>query len=209
MDRGIFGIYKEKGITSHDVVDRIRKLTGEKKVGHAGTLDPLARGVLVVGLGRENTKKLGSIVKKEKEYLAEIKLGENSTTCDEEGEKQKIKITKIPDEDEIKKTLKSFIGFIMQRPPLFSAVKIKGIPAYKLARAKQSFELKERKVEIKDIELINYEWPHLKIKVTTGPGVYIRSLAQDIGKKINTGGYLKELERTRVGQFTKQSCVRL
>jgi len=208
-NKKIFGVYKEKGITSYDVIDKIKKITGEKRVGHAGTLDPLAKGVLVVAVSRENTKKLKNIVKKEKEYFATIKLGEYSATDDEEGEKEKVKILKIPSKEKIQTTLNGFTGIIWQRPPLYSAVKIKGKPAYKLARAKKEFTIKKRQVEVKDLKLIKYKWPYLKIKVITGPGTYIRSLARDIGRKLNTGGYLKSLERIKVGKFKKENCLKI
>jgi len=202
----IISIYKPKGPTSNDVVKILKKYFNEKKVGHAGTLDPLASGVLVIGVGREATKKLGDIVKKEKEYIAIIKLGQNSTTDDEEGEKTNIKVSNKPTTDDITTTLTKFEGKIMQTPPIYSAVKIKGQEAYKLARQGKQFELKPRAVEIKKIKLLKYTWPNLTIKVVTGPGVYIRSLARDLGQKLNTGGYLTDLERTRVGQFRKEQA---
>ncbi|MBU1164701.1 tRNA pseudouridine(55) synthase TruB [Patescibacteria group bacterium] len=202
----IISIYKPKGPTSNDVVKILKKYFNEKKVGHAGTLDPLARGVLVIGVGREATKKLGDIVKKEKEYIANIKLGQNSTTDDEEGEKTQIKIKHKPTTDEIKSILTKFEGKIKQTPPIYSAIKVKGQEAYKLARKGMQVELKPRIVEIKQIKLLKYAWPNLEIKVTCGPGTYIRSLARDIGKELNTGGYLTELERTRVGQFRKEQA---
>ncbi len=204
---GIFGVYKPGGPTSNDVLNQIRKLVGTKKVGHAGTLDPLAQGILVVGIGRKATKQLSWVVKKEKEYLARIRLGMNSSTDDEEGQKEKIKVSKTPNKPEIEKVLKNFKGVIKQRPPLFSAVKIRGREAYKFARRGEKIKLIPRKVEIKKIEVIKYHWPYLYLKVVTGPGVYIRSLARDIGEKLKTGGYLNALERTRVGDFTKERAV--
>jgi len=203
----IIPIYKEKGISSHGAVDKVREITGERRVGHAGTLDPEARGVLVIAISRESTKRLGSIIKKEKEYLADIKLGEKSTTNDNEGKKTNIKVEKKPTEEKIKKVLKSFKGVINQRPPRFSAIKINGKRAYKLARKGKEINISERKVEIKDIKFINYKWPILRIKVVTGPGVYIRALARDIGERLNTGGYIKSLERTRVGDFQKKDSL--
>jgi len=218
----IFAIYKPKGPTSNDIVQKIRRITGIKKVGHAGTLDPLATGVLVVGVGREATKKLGDIVKKEKEYIATIKLGMTSTTDDAEGSKQKILEPAVSTEasregwaeghpklPKIKTTLKQFQGKIKQVPPIFSAIKVKGKEAYKLARKGQKPKLEARLVEIKKIEILTYRWPYLKLKVITGPGFYVRSLARDIGEKLQTGAYLSNLERTRVGQFTKEKSIKL
>jgi len=182
----------------------LRKETGVKKIGHAGTLDPLASGVLVVGIGREATKELAKIVKKEKEYIAKIKLGATSTTDDAEGEKTKSpKPLTPPPLAEVQKAVANFKGKILQNPPVYSAVKIQGQAAYKLARKGQAPKLKSRQVEIKEMEILKYEWPYLELKIVTGPGVYIRSLARDIGQTLKTGGYLADLERTRVGDFTK------
>lgn len=209
MDKGIFAVYKPKGITSHDVVDIVRKKTGVKRVGHGGTLDPLAEGVLVVAVGRENTKKLEKFVKGGKEYLAEIKLGENSATDDEEGEKTVINQEIKPNRTEIQTVLEQFIGKISQTPPLYSALKLQGQPAFRRVRKGQKIELKAREVEIKEIKLISYKYPVVKLKVICGPGVYIRSLARDLGEKLKTGGYLKSLIRTRVGEFTVQNAIKL
>lgn len=206
MRKNIFPIYKPKGPTSYQVVKEIKKITGQEKVGHAGTLDPSASGVLVIGLGK-GTKKLHSLAKTEKEYHAKIKLGETSTTDDEEGEKRKIYVTKKPSLKRVKEIIRTFVGQIQQIPPQFSAVKIGGKPAYRLARSGKKVRLKPRNVSIKKIQLIQYHWPFLVIKITTGPGVYIRALARDIGKKLKVGGYLAELERTRVGNFEKKTAL--
>lgn len=207
--KGILAVYKPKGPTSHDVIDQLRRRTGVKKIGHAGTLDPLASGVLVVGIGREATKKLGEVVKKEKEYIAKIKLGETSTTDDEEGEKKKIQISKKPNYKKVEEAVSKFEGEILQTPPIYSAVKVKGTEAYKLARKGQIPKLEPRRVEIKEIEILKYEWPYLKLRVVTGPGVYIRALARDIGQALKTGGYLADLERTRVGDFTLDQTLKV
>lgn len=207
--KDIFAVYKPKGPTSNQILTKIRKRTGIKKVGHAGTLDPLAQGILVVGVGRAATKQLGTIVAKEKEYLATIRLGYTSTTDDNEGQKEKIQDITKPLLVHVKNTLKQFKGEIDQVPPIYSAIKIKGQEAYKLARKGKEVKMKSRKALIKKISLISYKYPYLKIKVITGPGVYIRSLARDIGQTLGTGGYLSSLERTRVGQFTKSKALKL
>ncbi|MFA6525960.1 MAG: tRNA pseudouridine(55) synthase TruB [Candidatus Buchananbacteria bacterium] len=199
--RMIIAINKPIGPTSFDIVAKVRKITNTKKVGHAGTLDPLASGVLVVAVGREDTKKISSIVEKEKEYVAEVTLGEESSTDDNEGEKLLINGS-VPELGDIKAVLLHFIGEIYQVPPIFSAMKINGKRAYKLAREGKEVEMKSRKVEIKEIELLEYTYPILKIRVVTGPGVYIRSLARDIGRELGTGAYMSGLIRTRVGEFT-------
>ena len=204
----IFAFYKPKGITSNDAVQKVRSIVGRSvKVGHAGTLDPLAQGVLVIAIGREATKKISEVVKKEKEYVAEITLGFESSTDDAEGEKTLFNVSKRPVLEEIIKIFPEFIGRIKQMPPIYSAIKIQGREAYKYARQGQEIKMESREVEIKNIELLEYAWPLLKIKVLTGPGVYIRSLARDIGKKLGVGGYLSFLERTRVGDFKKEDAV--
>lgn len=209
IKNGIFAVYKPKGPSSNGLLNQIRKIAKTKKVGHAGTLDPLASGVLVVGVGKEATKQLGKMMLEQKEYLAEIKFGADSLTDDAEGEKTKVAVQKIPSISDIRTVLKGFIGRIKQVPPQYSAIKIKGQESYKLARKGQVVNLKSREVEIQKIQLLNYKWPDLKIKVLCGHGVYIRSLARDIGKKLGVGGYISELERTRVGEFTKENSLDL
>ncbi len=203
----IVGIIKPKGPTSNDIVQKVKKIMGEK-VGHAGTLDPLASGILVLGIG-EDTKKLGEVVKKEKEYVSIFKLGEFSETDDEEGEKTKVEIKEIPDRKKIEIVVGKFVGEIYQKPPKYSAVKIKGREAYKLARKGEDVLLEPRKVKVEEIEILGYDYPFLELKVTTGPGVYIRSLARDIGEELKTGGYMAKLERIRVGDFNKNNSYTL
>src|SRR3989344_3760807 len=205
MDQ-IVAIRKPVGPTSHDVIDDIRHITGQRTVGHAGTLDPLASGVLVVGIGRDATRKLAEMVKKEKEYEAEISFGRESTTDDVEGEKREIS-NKKPSLSEIEETIRKFIGAIEQTPPIYSSVKLKGHPAHRLARRGEKVILKPRSVEIKKIKILSYNYPCLKIRVVTGPGVYIRALARDIGRALGVGAYLSGLMRTRVGDFTFNSAL--
>ncbi len=207
--KGIIAVYKPKGPTSHDVVDRIRRLTGERRVGHAGTLDPLASGVLVVGIGREATKQLAAIVAKEKEYVATIRLGATSATDDAEGTKTLCRVMAPPARAAIMKTLPHFTGHIVQAPPAYSAIKIRGKKAYALARKGKTPQLRPRPVEIKSITLLSYRWPYLKIRAATGPGVYIRALARDIGAMLGVGAYLADLVRIRVGEFTLRNARRL
>lgn len=206
---GIYGVWKPKGPTSYKIISQIRKLTGIRRVGHAGTLDPLAEGVLVVAVGREYTKKIEKHKEDEKEYFATIKLGANSTTDDEEGEKEILKVSQIPKLEEVQKATKDFIGEIQQAAPKYSAVKIWGKEAYKRARKGEDFPLPPRNVEVKSIEVLKYKWPIVELKVTTGPGVYIRSLARDLGEKLKTGGYLAGLVRTRVGEYNSENSVRV
>lgn len=198
---GIFAVNKPRGMTSHDVVAIVRKKTGIKRVGHGGTLDPMATGVLVIAVGRENTKLLDKYVKGEKEYVAEIFLGAKSDTYDAEGIIQNANQNIIPRIDEIEEMIKLFVGNISQVPPIYSSVKINGKPAHRRVRKGEQIELKPRGVTVKSVEIVDYSYPILKLQISTGPGVYIRSIANDLGEKLGTGGYLKSLLRTRVGKF--------
>ena len=209
QDGQTVAVYKPKGITSHDLINQIRRKTGIKKIGHAGTLDPLAAGVLVVAIGRQATKKISQFVHQEKEYIATIKFGVYSTTDDEEGEKTKIIVNNPSNIKQITKTITEFIGQIEQIPPIYSAIKIKGKPAYKYARRGQNLDLKPRLVNIKQIEILDYRWPILKLRIVCDAGVYIRSLARDIGQKLEVGAYLVDLVRTRVGEFSLDKSLKL
>jgi len=209
MKSGFLLVDKPKGMTSHDVVDYLRKVTKVKKIGHAGTLDPIATGLLILGIGREATKKLGEFQKLDKEYIAKIKLGVKSDTFDKEGKIEEIKVEKIPKREEIEKVLKSFVGEIWQTPPPYSAKKIKGQKAYELARKGIKVKLSPVKVKIYQIEILNYSFPYLEIKVSCSSGTYIRSLANDIGEKLKTGGIVEELKRTKIGRFTLEKAISL
>ncbi len=204
---GIFAINKPSGPTSHDMVDQVRRATGIKKVGHAGTLDPLAHGVLVVAIGRQATRQLAEIVNKEKEYIAEIRLGVESTTDDAEGTKIERVFIEPSSLDTILAVKRAFVGKIAQIPPHYSAVHVQGRRAYELAREGQSIQLVPREVEVKLIDIISYTWPILTIRVVTGPGVYIRALARDIGNALGVGGYITDLQRTRVGDYRIADCM--
>lgn len=197
----IFPIYKPSGPTSYDIIRQLKKITGIKKIGHAGTLDPLAEGVLVVGITRQGTKQLNQLIKKDKEYRAEIILGATSDTHDVQGKIKQNKEVSPPDFNQVEQVLLEFKGSIKQVPPKHSAVKISGIPAYRLARKGKDFKLKAKEVVVYEIEILKYEYPKLEILAHTGSGVYIRSLARDLGKKLNTGAYLDALKRTKVGEF--------
>src|SRR3989344_2394524 len=205
----IIPVFKPKGPTSFKMISQIKKITGIKKVGHAGTLDPLAEGVLVVGIGRESTRKLFAELEKEKEYEVLIELGKTSTTDDEEGEKRDWGVTKAPKVTEVTKAMQQFIGEIWQMPPVYSSVKRGGVRAYEDARRGRKVLLGKRQVLIKEITILDYNWPLLKLNVVTGPGVYIRSLARELGEALKVGGYVKELKRTRVGEFGLKDCLRV
>ena len=202
---------KPQGVSSHDVVDRVRKLTGEKRVGHAGTLDPNATGLLIVGVGRESTRKLGDLSKNTKKiYEAEIFLGEERDTDDIEG-----KITSTneqvssPTQKRVKQILNMFLGETDQVPPAFSAIKKGGRKAYDLSRRGQKVELESRKVTIYSIELLEYKYPILKVRCEVSSGTYIRALARDIGRKLAVGAYLKNLRRTKIGKFSVKEAISL
>lgn len=209
----LLNLYKPAGITSHDAVNFIRRLTGEKRVGHGGTLDPFAEGVLVIGVGREYTKKLHQILKEaDKEYIAMLELGRTSTTGDPEGE---IKITASSEEiaaitkERLAMTFRRFVGQIKQTPPAYSALKIQGTPAYKLARRGEAVSLPRRKVIIKELELLEWDPPLAKMRTVVSSGTYIRALAEDIGKALGVGAYLQALVRTRVGEFKIEEAKNL
>jgi tRNA pseudouridine55 synthase len=209
IPHGIIAINKPFGPTSHRMINLVRKASNEKRVGHAGTLDPLASGVLVMGIGREYTKQLDSFVKAEKVYEAEFTLGVTSTTDDEQGEKRINPDCKQPTIEVITDALQKFVGTIWQVPPQFSAIKINGQKAYDLARKGRVAPMEPREREVRAIEVLEYVWPKLKLKITTGKGVYIRALARDLGEALETGAYMSALTRTRVGQFGLEDCVEL
>jgi tRNA pseudouridine55 synthase len=223
---GVFAVYKEERMSSHDVVNAVRRLTREKRVGHAGTLDPYAKGVLVIGVGRAATRQLRAVAGTEKEYITRIKLGWRSTTDDREGTLTKTPgyeesgaagrdlagpgpLHAPPSETQVRQALVRFQGAIDQCPPAFSAVKIRGRKAYKFARAKRQINMPLRRVEATQIELLEYAWPCVVVRLVTSAGFYVRSFARDLGEALGTGGYVVELERTRVGPFTKEQAVRL
>ena len=206
MEDQIILVDKPAGISSFGVVARIRRELRDEfghkvKVGHTGTLDPFATGLLIL-LSGKMTKKSNDYLKLDKIYEAEMKLGFVSTTGDPEGEvteysSQKIKPTKA----EIESCINSFIGEIDQTVPKFSAVKINGERAYKLARSGADFKTPTRKVIIFRIEILDYSYPTLKIRCHVSSGTYIRTLAEDIGKKLGTGAYLTALRRTKIGDY--------
>jgi tRNA pseudouridine55 synthase len=209
MFSGFLSIDKPAGITSHTVVSRVRHWTGVKRVGHAGTLDPFATGVLVVAVGRENTKQLSLVVDQDKEYLATVMLGATSSTDDPEGIVEVRTVKDIPTLQHIEEILPKFIGQIWQTPPIYSAIKVQGMPAHRRVRKGQDVQLAARQVLIHAVELVEYSWPLLKLRVHCGKGVYIRALARDIGELLQTGAYVTALDRTRVGAYTKQESLSL
>ncbi|MBU0706555.1 tRNA pseudouridine(55) synthase TruB [Patescibacteria group bacterium] len=197
---GLLVIDKPKGWTSFDVVAKIRNKLGVKKIGHTGTLDPMATGVLVLCLGKA-TKLAQEMTAYDKEYIAEITLGATTPTDDAEGVITPFPGAKKKSKNEILTALKYFEGEIMQLPPRFSAKKVKGKRAYAMARKGQEFKLEPVKVNVHEIELLSYKWPTIRLRVLSSKGFYVRSLARELGEKLGTGGYLSALQRSKVGKF--------
>ena len=206
---GIIIINKTKGCTSHDIVYKIKKMLNEK-VGHTGTLDPMAEGVLpiLVGKGTLTSKYL---INHDKKYIVELQLGTKTDTADGEGRivKQQPVNKEILTTKNIEKILQSFVGKQEQIPPIYSAIKINGKKLYEYARKDQEIELKPRKIEIYNIKLINYsvEEKQIKFEVFCGKGTYIRSLCEDIAIKFGTVGYMKSLKRIQVGDFKIEDSI--
>lgn len=204
---GVLIINKPKGFTSHDVVNILRKALNTKKIGHTGTLDPNATGVLPILIGKA-TKISKYLIEHNKTYIATISLGEKTDTGDEQGniiEKdlnfQNISCKQIGD------VLKTFIGKQKQIPPIYSAIKINGKKAYEYARKGQTVELEPRNIEIYSIDLIKIENNEITFEVSCSKGTYIRTLCEDIAKKLGTIGYMKELTRTNVNEFKLENAV--
>ena len=196
----VFLINKEVGWTSFDLCAKLRKKFDTKKVGHTGTLDPFAEGLMILTLGK-NTKIIPFLEDLDKEYIAELKLGEETDTLDNTG--NIIETLPVPSltNNEVEDVLKSFLGKQKQLPPMYSALKRNGIPLYELARNGIEVEREEREIEILDIKLISFENNIIKFSSSVSKGTYIRSLAKDIALKLNTIGHLISLKRTRVGSF--------
>lgn len=208
--QGILLVDKPREWTSFDVVNYVRKMVaaqeGKKpkncKVGHTGTLDPLATGLLVILIGKAYTRRAGELSKQDKTYEVTMKLGEVSTTGDEEGEKKAVSVSDTtPDKSAILAALEQLEGQIMQVPPQYSALKVNGVRAYKLARKGEKVELEARPVTIYSNELTEYDYPFVKFTSRVSSGTYIRSLVEDLGDLLDTGAYMADLRRTRVGEF--------
>lgn len=212
--KGILVIDKPLNITSMGVCSVVRgrlKAGGAPKrikVGHGGTLDPLATGVLVILIGKA-TKMCDEIMDGVKGYLTTIDLSCTSTTDDLEGEQAPVIPDQIPTREDVERACAAWVGEVQQTPPIYSAIKVDGQRAYALARKGEEVSLKARTIRIDSIEVVEYEWPSLKIDVVCGKGTYIRSLGRDIGALMGAGGMLTALRRTRVGQFTLDDAITL
>ncbi len=196
----IINIDKPIGWSSFDVVKKIKHITKHKKVGHGGTLDPFASGVLIIGT-ESDTKKLTKITNSDKTYEAQLELGKTTNTLDTEGEIVNAKETPELDSDIIKSVLNEFLGKQKQKPPMYSAKKHKGVRLYKLARKNIEVERKDVDISIHDIELVDFNKNVMRFVVECSKGTYVRVLGKDIAKKLDTVGYLSALKRTKVGDF--------
>ena len=202
----IIPIWKDSDWTSNDVIKYIKPFVSPNKIGHAGTLDPFAKGILVVCIGKM-TKKVSEIMDSEKEYLVEIKLGERTDTLDCTGVITNIKDSNHINDKMILESINQFKGLINQVPPMFSALKYKGQRLYKLARKGIKVEREAREVFIKKIDFVSFSQNILCINVQCGKGTYIRSLARDIAHSLGTEGFVQRLVRTRIGNFNKKNSI--
>ncbi|HMM61999.1 MAG TPA: tRNA pseudouridine(55) synthase TruB [Candidatus Saccharibacteria bacterium] len=222
MSDSVILIDKPAGMSSFGVVARIKRVLSEQeagkpsvvlnkrrrvKVGHTGTLDPFATGLMIIVTGKE-CKNAGNYSKLDKVYEATIRLGQTSTTGDPEGELTDVSKS-VPSNDDVEKALTKFVGEITQVPPIYSAIKIDGQRAYKLARAGKEFEVPARKVQIFSLDLINYSYPNLKIRTHVSSGTYIRTLAADIGGVLGVGAYCVELRRTKIAKWDVADAKKL
>ena len=212
-DGEIILIDKPADMSSFGVVARVRRVLSQRegkkvKVGHTGTLDPFATGLMIILAGKA-TKRSNEFLKKDKVYEATIMLGKTSTTGDPEGEITENMVERIPSREDVECAVQKFTGKIMQKVPAFSAVKINGVRAYKLARKGQEVATPTREVEIYETEILEYSYPELKIRTHVSSGTYIRTLGEDIGTELGTGAYLTALRRTRTGDYDVKDATTL
>jgi tRNA pseudouridine55 synthase len=212
-DGEIILIDKPADMSSFGVVARVRRVLSQRegkkvKVGHTGTLDPFATGLMIILAGKA-TKRSNELLKKDKVYEATVMLGKTSTTGDPEGEITENAVESIPSREDVERAVQKFTGKIMQKVPAFSAVKINGERAYKLARKGQEVATPTREVEIYETEILDYNYPELKIRTHVSSGTYIRTLGEDIGTELGTGAYLTALRRTRTGDYDVKDATTL
>lgn len=205
---GLILVNKPQSITSHDVVVDIRKILGKQKVGHYGTLDPMATGLVVVAVGKA-TRLFPFFSKKDKVYTGRIRLGFSTDTYDSTGKPTSLEKKELPQEAHLKKAMQKFIGEIEQVSPAYSAKKYKGKPLYELARKNKDFELKPSLIIVHTFELTNYTPPEFEFKVSCSSGTYIRSLAHDLGQELACGAHLSQLTRTTVGNYSLEDSLDL
>jgi tRNA pseudouridine55 synthase len=207
---GLIPVDKPSGMTSHDVVSAVRQILNQRGVGHTGTLDPRATGLLILCVGRA-TKVAQFISSCDKSYVADICLGRATATYDAEGLDQSLPLAQPPDmtSDELEELLSEYVGTFRQQVPAFSAVKVQGRPLYESARRGEEVDAPEREVEISSLRLLSYQPPNMHIELTCSKGTYVRSLAHDIGRKLGCGGYLAELRRTSIARFSVDQALTL
>jgi len=205
---GVLVINKPQGWTSHDVVNKARRILQEKQIGHTGTLDPLATGVLVLCVGKA-TKIVRYLEADDKEYTAELKLGSTTDTQDADGKVLETREYSPPSIDQVRDVMNCFLGSIQQRPPAYSALKVNGVPSYRLARKGTIQEHKARPVTIYDIRLIEYADPIVRFTVQCSKGTYVRTLCADTGDRLGMGAHLVSLIRTRAGHFQLEKALTL
>ncbi len=203
---GFLNVDKPAGVTSRDVVNRVQRLARPHKVGHAGTLDPLATGVLVIAIGPA-TRLIEYVQRLPKTYHATFLLGRTSDTEDAQGHVVELPGAAPPSEAQLRAILPQFVGTIQQRPPAYSALKVEGQRAYKLARRGAEVELAPRPVEIHDLEILRYDYPHLELLVRCGSGTYVRSLGRDIAAALGTGAVMSALRRQAIGPFSSDAAL--
>ena len=222
---GFLLIDKPAGPTSHDVVDRVRRITGQRRVGHAGTLDPFATGLLIVGVERGATREMQKLSGLDKTYVATFVLGAMSDTDDKEGKIEKVGDASSLTSEQISEAMKPFVGEIDQIPPAYAAIKINGKKMYEAARAGKPIEAPPRHVRVDRFELLEYLPParggnegggsiehdltRIRVVIDCSSGTYVRSLARDLGKSLGVGGYAEELRRTRIGVFETKESISL
>ena len=206
MLNGILNINKEAGYTSHDVVAKLRGMTKQKKIGHTGTLDPDAKGVLLICFGKA-TKVCELLTNKEKGYVTTLLLGKTSDTQDSSGEILSEHPTSHLTEEEVANCIKGFIGESYQIPPMYSALKVNGKKLYELAREGIEIERKPRKIVIEEMNILWMDLPRVRIEIKCSKGTYIRTLCHDIGQKLGCGGLMEELLRTQVGDYTIEASI--
>lgn len=207
MINGIIIVNKETGFTSHDVVAKLRGICGQKKIGHTGTLDPAATGVLPVCLG-SGTKLCDMLTDRDKEYVAELLLGVETDTQDTTGRVLRGSPVTVT-EEEVSRACLSFLGDYDQIPPMYSALKVDGKKLYELARAGKEVERKARRVRILELEILEMRLPVVKLRVVCSKGTYIRTLCSDIGQKLGCGGAMQSLQRTKAGRFRLEDALTL
>ena len=208
MIHGIINVYKEKGYTSHDVVAKLRGIAGQKKIGHTGTLDPDAEGVLPVCLGKA-TKVCELLTDKDKTYRAVLFLGQTTDTQDASGTVLETSDVSNLNEAQVTEAVQSFVGEYAQIPPMYSALKVGGKKLYELAREGKTVERKARNVMIHSIKILRVDLPRVEMEVSCSKGTYIRTLCHDIGEKLGVGGCMESLLRVQVGRFVLADSLRL